>query len=406
MEPDRSHDDGNGRAGGLSAETLRTRLVRDLRAGGILRDAAVARALLAVPRHLFLPGVPLREAYADIAVPTRWQDGAPISSASQPAIVAIMLEQLRITTGMRVLEIGAGTGYNAALLAELVGPGGAVTTLDIDRDIVDDADAHLAAAGYSEVHAITADGASGWPANAPYDRVILTAGAADIAPAWYDQLAEGGLLVLPLWLGGAQASVAFRKREGALRSESIAACGFMRLRGEEAGSERAVSLPRGRQLFAEDAERIADPIAALLRTRPRLRLWTRPTQPILQRLGVTGHRIVTLYTQKHGAQRQRTRARQGVLVEGPDGPSLALFAISQRLVLYFGGDAAERALRDAGGEGSGVMAAPIERWRIVAYPLAQTPAAVPPGALRLTRRRFAYDIWLAEGAAEAARTNG
>lgn len=403
MEPDRSHDD-RMRDGGLSAEALRAKLVRDLRESGVLGDAAVERALLAVPRHLFLPDIPLREAYADIAVPTRWQNGLPISSASQPAIVAIMLEQLRVTTGMRVLEIGAGTGYNAALLAELVGSGGAVTTLDIDRDIVDDATAHLTAAGYTAVRAITADGAHGWPANAPFDRIILTVGASDIAPAWFDQLAKGGLLVLPLWLGGAQASVSFRKREGALRSESIAACGFMRLRGEEASSERTVSLPRGRQLFAEDAERIAGPIAALLRTRPRLRFWSRPTQPALQRLGVAGQRIVTLFTQKQGAQRQRTRARQGVYVEGDDGPSLALFANSQRLVLYFGSDAAERALKDVvGEETSNVTAAPMERWRIVAYPLSQTPPAVPNGALRLTRRHFAYDVWLDEG---AERANG
>ncbi|MGH2487071.1 MAG: methyltransferase domain-containing protein [Ktedonobacterales bacterium] len=401
MEPDRSHDDENTRENGLSAEALRSLLVRDLRDGGILRDAAVEQALFAVPRHLFLPDVPLREAYADIAVPTRWQDGVPISSASQPAIVAIMLEQLRVTTGMRVLEIGAGTGYNAALLAEFVGPGGAVTTLDIDRDIVDDATAHLASAGYTSVHAITTDGAFGWPANAPYDRIILTVGAADIAPAWFDQLAEGGLLVLPLWLGGAQASVAFRRREGALRSESIACCGFMRLRGEEAGSERVVSLPGGRQLFAEDAERIAGPIATLLRTRPRLRLWTRPTQTVLQRLGVTGHRVITLYAQKQSTQRQRTRARQGVYVEGDDGPSLALFANSQRLVLYFGSDAAERTLKDASGERTGIVTMPIERWRIVAYPLARTPAAIPTGALRLTRRRFAYDIWLDDSASKA-----
>ncbi|HEV2404191.1 MAG TPA: hypothetical protein VGR88_01995, partial [Ktedonobacterales bacterium] len=98
MEPDRSHDDRT-RDGGLSAEALRAKLVRDLRESGVLRDAAVERALLAVPRHLFLPDVPLREAYADIAVPTRWKDGVPISSASQPAIVAIMLEQRRVTTG-------------------------------------------------------------------------------------------------------------------------------------------------------------------------------------------------------------------------------------------------------------------------------------------------------------------
>src|SRR5579862_8673622 len=116
-------------------ELLRRRLVAQLRGQGVIYDAAVERALLTVPRHLFLPETPLSEAYADIAVATHWEDGQAVSSASQPAIVALMLEQLQLGQGMRVLEIGAGTGYNAALLTELVGPTGQVTTIDIDPEI-------------------------------------------------------------------------------------------------------------------------------------------------------------------------------------------------------------------------------------------------------------------------------
>ena len=197
-----------------SPEELRQQLVEKLRADGVLRDPAVARALRTVPRHLFVPDVPLEHAYSDNAIPTHEEDGLPISSASQPAIVAIMLQQLRVEPGMRVLEIGAGTGYNAALLAELVGPSGEVTTVDIGEEIAAEARERLACAGYPRATVIVADGAAGWPPNAPYDRIELTVGASDITPAWYEQLRDGGLMTLPLWLGVSDASVAFRKRDG------------------------------------------------------------------------------------------------------------------------------------------------------------------------------------------------
>ena len=101
-----------------------------------------------MPRHLFLPGVEPGKSYADEAIPTKWQpDGRAISSSSQPAVMAVMLEQLCVEAGQRVLEIGAGTGYNAALLSHLVGEAGAVTTVDIDEDLVEQASRHLAKPG-------------------------------------------------------------------------------------------------------------------------------------------------------------------------------------------------------------------------------------------------------------------
>ncbi len=211
---------------------LRNQLVDQLSDAGHITIERVAEAFRRVPRHVFLPGVEPGEAYADEAVVTKWEsDGRPISSSSQPAVMAIMLEQLCVESGQRVLEIGAGTGFNAALLAHLVGEVGAVTTIDIDEDLVAQARRNLDTADLARVDVVCADGADGWAASAPYDRIILTAGAEDLAPAWVEQLATGGRLVLPLSLRGAQRSVAFERAGDHLASVSIVGCGFMPLRG-------------------------------------------------------------------------------------------------------------------------------------------------------------------------------
>lgn len=118
-------------------ERLRAALVESLRTKGALRSPAVAEAFAAAPRHLFVPDVSVAEAYRDRFIATkRMPDGEVISSSSQPEIMAVMLEQLDVRPGQRVLEVGAGTGYNAALLAYLVGASGSVTTVDIDDDLV------------------------------------------------------------------------------------------------------------------------------------------------------------------------------------------------------------------------------------------------------------------------------
>jgi protein-L-isoaspartate(D-aspartate) O-methyltransferase len=219
-------------------EQLRERLVEQLVATGRIRSGRLAEAFLAVPRHVFLPGTDPAVAYQDEAVPTRWSaDGRATSSSSQPAVVAAMLDQLDVRPGQRILEIGGGTGWNAALLAFLVGPTGAVTAVDIDPDVAEQARRNLRAAGAGAVEVVVADGAGGWPAAAPFDRIILTAAARDLAPAWSAQLAEGGRLVLPLSLRGAQRSVAFERAGDHLGSVSIVDCGFMPLQGELAGPD-------------------------------------------------------------------------------------------------------------------------------------------------------------------------
>ncbi|PZG15769.1 methyltransferase, FxLD system [Nonomuraea aridisoli] len=198
----------------------------------------VAEAMLAVPRHLFVPGVDPEHAYRDQPIVTkRDAAGLPVSSSSQPLIMAVMLDQLGVEPGHRVLEIGAGTGYNAALLAHLTGPGGHVVSLDIDADTVEQARRHLSAAGCAQVEVVCADGAGGHPAGAPYDRLIATVGVWDLEPAWLDQLRPEGRLVVPLDLRGVQVSAAMERADDHWVSRSVTPCGFMRMRGAAAGPE-------------------------------------------------------------------------------------------------------------------------------------------------------------------------
>lgn len=221
---------------------LHKKLIDKLKSDGAIKTACVEEAFRAIPRHLFLPGVAPEEVYRDEAIPIKHEDGAAISSSSQPSLMAAMLEQLELQPGHRVLEIGAASGYNAALMAHIVGEGGHVVTIDIDEDLVQGAREHLAEAGFTNVEAVCADGGFGYAEAAPYDRIILTVGAWDIAPAWWDQLRHKGRLVIPITIKGPQKAVAFQKAGGHLESLSVKDCGFIRLRGAFAGPERTVEL--------------------------------------------------------------------------------------------------------------------------------------------------------------------
>jgi methyltransferase of FxLD system len=227
------------------ATELRQALVRGLERAGVISDPLVRDAFLAVPRERFLPGRPLEQVYRDEAILTRRDpSGAPMSSSSQPGMMALMLERLRLEPGQRVLEIGAGTGYNAAVLATIVGPG---LVVSVELDPATAAEARAALDGY-DVEVVTADGREGWAAGAPYDRMIVTASAETVPRAWYDQLAEGGILVVPLRTGGGQAQAipVLRKEGEGFRSVSVLCGSFMPLRGGP-GPRRAASIPpRGR----------------------------------------------------------------------------------------------------------------------------------------------------------------
>jgi protein-L-isoaspartate(D-aspartate) O-methyltransferase len=222
---------------------MRTRLVAHLKARGDVRTERVAAAFERVPRHLFVPDLAPEDVYTDRSIAIKLQDGVPISSSSQPAIMAEMLEMLALAEGDQVLEIGAGSGYNAALLAELVGPSGAVETIDLDDDLVKAARSHLDAAGYPHVRAICADGARGDPHGAAFDAVIATVGVERIPPAWIAQLRDGGRLVAPLTIRSMQRVVAFERTAVGLESRAIVDAGFMMLRGPSASEEtRTIAL--------------------------------------------------------------------------------------------------------------------------------------------------------------------
>ena len=178
-----------------------------------------------------MPDQPKKDVYTDRAFITKQVDGVPTSSSSQPSIMALMLEQLDVAPGMRVLEIGAGTGYNAALLSALVGDDGQVTTVDIDVDTAEAAREHLRSAGCKRVEVLAVDGGFGHRDGAPYDRIIATAACWQIPQPWIEQLAEGGLIVLPFRLNGAHVSLALRKHGDELLSVRAEMCGFMPLRG-------------------------------------------------------------------------------------------------------------------------------------------------------------------------------
>ena len=249
-----------------SLAELRERLVAEVLANSGIRDERIAAALRDVPRHLFLPHLPPEEAYLDDAIVTkRDAEGQPISSSSQPAIMAIMLDQLDLAPGQRVLEIGAGTGYNAALISHIVGSSGTVVSVDIEADLVDRARGHLASAGYPDVTVVAADGAEGYRPGAPYDRVIATVGVSDLAPAWLYQTAPDARIVVPLDVRGSQLAVAFGRAgpeqagsAGHWVSRSIAPCGFMRMRGSLAGPERSVVLQPGLSVTLPDGLTLAD----------------------------------------------------------------------------------------------------------------------------------------------------
>jgi protein-L-isoaspartate(D-aspartate) O-methyltransferase len=206
-------------------------LVDELIARGWIRSPAVEAAFRTVPRHLFLPGLAVEDVYRDQVIITKRVDGEAVSSSSQPQIMAVMLEQLGLEPGHRALEIGAGTGYNAGLMAHIVGERGQVTTVDIDAELVADAQQHLEAAGCHRVRVVCADGGFGHSEGAPYDRIILTVSAWDLAPAWCEQLGPAGRLVLPLTIAGTQKSVAFDRADDHLVSVSVKECLFMPLRG-------------------------------------------------------------------------------------------------------------------------------------------------------------------------------
>lgn len=220
------------------SQALRQALAQSLKQKGELTDPLIEAAFLAVPRHAFLPDIPLEQAYVDDAIPVkRDPDGSVVSSASQPTMIAMMLRQLRLSPGDNVLEIGAGTGYNAALMQHIVGEEGTITTLDLDKEMVETAQVNLQRiSSGNNIRVVHADGAAGYAPRASYDRIIATVGIWDIPANWVKQLKPKGIIVAPLWIDTGQVSAAFTiQSDDTLYSPHNLPCGFIQLRGAAAG---------------------------------------------------------------------------------------------------------------------------------------------------------------------------
>jgi protein-L-isoaspartate(D-aspartate) O-methyltransferase len=170
----------------------RQRLVDQLRDRGI-RDSEVLRVMAKVPRHEFVPQAQRDDAYLDTPLPIG--QGQTIS---QPFVVAHMTEALKLSREHKVLEIGTGSGYQAAILAELSGQ---VYTIEILPELAERARRTLTELGYKNVHVRAGDGYKGWPEQAPFDRVIVTAAPDEVPQTLLDQLAVGGRMVVPVGSG-------------------------------------------------------------------------------------------------------------------------------------------------------------------------------------------------------------
>ncbi|MEH0577033.1 methyltransferase, FxLD system [Streptomyces sp. B21-108] len=267
---------------GASPEDLRNRLVDAIlnQDSSGLRDARVETAMRTVPRHAFLPDAPLQEAYANKSVTIKENpdgDALPLSCASQPDVVHFMLVQLALREGDNVFEIGAGTGYNAALLKHLAGPSGHVATCDIDPDVTAYARRMLDANGCDDVRVVTRDGALGAEEFSPYDRMIAAVGMWDLPGTWWDQLAVGGRLVVPLRWRGLSRSVAFRREKDRMRSDSVKMCGFLPVIGQDGERNHYIDGDRLVRLYWDEDQPIAPELLRDALTRPKSVVWTDAT---------------------------------------------------------------------------------------------------------------------------------
>jgi protein-L-isoaspartate(D-aspartate) O-methyltransferase len=264
---------------------LRAALVTDvagrLQRAGLPLPGRVEAALRTVPRHLFTPGIPVARAYENTAIITKANDrGVNVSSVSAPSLIAAMLAQLDVQPGHCVLELGSG-GYNAALLRELTGPGGSVTSLDIDPEVTGRARACLDAAGYEDVRTVCADGEFGAREYAPFDRIIMTMGVWDIPPSLTDQLAEGGRIVAPLRTRGLTRSWVLEREGDHLAGRDHWQCGFVPVQG--AGEHRGRSAllhDTGVGLWIDEDTPFDESRLAGVLDKPRAEAWSGVTMAI------------------------------------------------------------------------------------------------------------------------------
>jgi len=179
-------------------------------------------AIARVPRELFVPAAHSRAAYDDVAL-----EIGPLATISAPSMVAEMLSVLRLRPGLSVLEIGAGSGYAAATLAAL---GARVIGVELQPKLAEQAQRNVEAAGFAGlVKIVASDGGAGWPEEAPYDRILVSASVEAVPPAWLDQLAADGALVYPEAGHGEDLLIRLTKSETGLEREVMGRCRFVRM---------------------------------------------------------------------------------------------------------------------------------------------------------------------------------
>ncbi|MFD4987436.1 methyltransferase domain-containing protein [Streptomyces sp. NPDC058374] len=288
----------------------RAGLLQDIANQGVFDGEPEWReAFTAVPRHLFVPTYHAPSAggwrrmwgedpdpgrrqrwldgvYTDTPLATRLRDGELLSSSSQPSLMARMLADLRVRDGDKVLEIGAGTGWNAALLAHRLGSDH-VTTVDLDPDITDSARRHLDAAGLHP-HVVTGDGARGCRADAPYDRVLATCALDTVPSAWLAQTRPGGLILTPFGTGLVRLTV-----HGPDHAEGRflpTPAYFVPLRGTEPRTAHRLPPAEGvaRHLLNNERFRFLLTLTAgRLSPAEALDVWQRENHPVRERFGLT-----------------------------------------------------------------------------------------------------------------------
>ncbi len=203
----------------------RDMLSKQLKRRGIT-DRRVLEAMSRVPRERFVSQEYQSQAYSDRALPIDHDQ-----TISQPYIVALMTQALSLTGAETVLEVGTGSGYQAAVLAELASR---VISIERHRGLSEKAGRVLAELGTTSVHLVVGDGSLGWPETAPYDRIIVTAATAACPPALLEQLREGGRLVIPIGDSESQVLEAIVKTTGGRRTETLSGCRFVPLIGDQA----------------------------------------------------------------------------------------------------------------------------------------------------------------------------
>ncbi len=296
--------------GDVVAASARAALVREIDASGAFdADPVWREAFAAVPRHLFVPayyaGVVggyerrsaddpdpaarerwLRGAYEDTPLAIRLSDGELLSSSSQPSLMALMLAGLDVRDGHDVLEIGTGSGYNAALLAHRLGDDDLVTTVDLDPELTASARRHLDAAGHHPV-VVTGDGARGVPERAPFDRIIATCALPSLPRAWLAQCRPGARIVAPFATGLVALTVrdAGRAEGRFLHTPAyfVPLRGAGRSRQEQPDLDGLPAAARGSDLFRF----LLALTAGVLEPREAYEVWEREGRPRRERYGLT-----------------------------------------------------------------------------------------------------------------------